>query len=36
MFNNNKSDLTVGAMQVEANLQEHFSDHFHFRKLKGE
>ena len=28
----NKINSTVGALQVEANLQEHLSDHLHFRK----
>ena len=30
----NESNSTAGAVQVEANLQEHFSDRVHVRKLK--
>ena len=32
--NTNKSNSTAGAVQVEENLQEQFSDQLHFKKLK--
>ena len=31
---NNKSNSTTGAVQVDANLQEQLDDHLHFRKLQ--
>ena len=33
ILNDNKSNLTAGAVQEKTNLQEQLGDHLHFRKF---